>query len=139
MHSNCRLFPNHILCEIAQRNNLRRASTCDPALKLLNEDITSDIHKHNENLWKKHLDTHWVHRHTTHRLWKTIHGLPNRAPTLYTTQPYHSPYLHTKAKKTTIFSKCHYTTDIPTDPPTVTTTDINTNMHQMHMSISLGI
>ena len=35
MHSNCRLLPNHIVCKITQRNNIRRANTCDPALKLL--------------------------------------------------------------------------------------------------------
>ena len=66
MHSSCRLLPDHIVCKITQRNNIRRENTCDPALKLLNEEITSDI----ENIWKEHLDTHWDHRHTTHTLWK---------------------------------------------------------------------
>ena len=41
MHSNCRLSPDHIVCKITQRNNIRRANTRDPALKLLNEEITS--------------------------------------------------------------------------------------------------
>ena len=50
MHSNCRLSPDHIVCKITQRNNMRRANTCDPALKLLNEEITSDIHKHKQTL-----------------------------------------------------------------------------------------
>ena len=45
MHSNCRLLPDHIICKITQRNNIRRANTCDPALKLINEEITSDIQK----------------------------------------------------------------------------------------------
>ena len=40
MHSNCRLLPEDIVCKITQRNNIRRANTCDPALKLLNEEIT---------------------------------------------------------------------------------------------------
>ena len=78
MNSNCRLFPDHIVCKITQRNNIRRANTCDPALKLLNEEIPSDIQKQNQ--WKEHLDAHWDHRHHTHILWKTIHGLSNRAP-----------------------------------------------------------
>ena len=82
MHSNCRLLPDHIVCKITQRNNMRRANSCDPALKLLNEGITSDIHKH--NLWKGHLDAHWDHRHNTHIIWETIHGLSNRAPPPYT-------------------------------------------------------
>ena len=46
MHSNCRILPDHILCKITQRNNIRRKNTCDPALKLLNEEITFDIQKH---------------------------------------------------------------------------------------------
>ena len=43
MHSNCRLLPE---------------DTCDPALKLLNEEITSYIQKHKQNIWKEHLDAH---------------------------------------------------------------------------------
>ena len=77
MHSNCMLLPDHIVCNITKRNNMRRANTFDPALKLLNEEITSDIHTHKQNLWKEHLDAHWDHRHNTHILWKTI---SNRAP-----------------------------------------------------------
>ena len=80
MHSNCRLLPEDIVCKITQRNNIRRENTCDPALKLLNEKITSDIQKHKQNIWKEHLDAHWYHRYNTHTLWKTIHGLSNRAP-----------------------------------------------------------
>ena len=55
-------------------------SFCDPTLKLLNEDLTSDIQKHKQGIWKEHLDAHWDQRHSTHTLWKTIHGLSNRAP-----------------------------------------------------------
>ena len=80
MHSNCRLLPEDIVCKITQRNNIRRANACDPALTLLNEEITSDIQKHKQNLWKEHLDAHWDHRHNTHTRWKTIHGLSNRVP-----------------------------------------------------------
>ena len=80
MHSNCRLLPEDIVCKITQRNNIRRANTCDPALKLLNKEITSDIQKHKQNIWKEHLDAHWDHRHNTPTLWKTIHGLSNREP-----------------------------------------------------------
>ena len=80
MHSNCRLLPEDIVCKITQRSNIRRANTCDPALKLLNEEITSGIQKHKQNIWKEHLYAHWDHRHNTHTLWKTIHGLSNRAP-----------------------------------------------------------
>ena len=68
LHSNCRLLPDHIACKITQRNNIRRANICDSALKLLNEEITSDIHKHKQNIWKEHLDAHWDHRHNTHIL-----------------------------------------------------------------------
>ena len=43
MHSNYRLFPEDIVCKITQRNNIWRENTCDSALKLLNEEITSVI------------------------------------------------------------------------------------------------
>ena len=74
---------NIIMDNINYTVDTRRANTCDPVLKLLNEEITSDIHKH--NIWKEHLDAHWDHRHNTHILWKTIYGLSNRAhpATLY--------------------------------------------------------
>ena len=55
MHSNCRLLSEDIVCTITQWNNIRRDNTCDPALKLLNEEITSDIQKHKQNIWKEHL------------------------------------------------------------------------------------
>ena len=80
MHSNCRLLPEAIVFEITQRNNIRRANTCDPVLTFLKEQITSHIQKHKPHIWKEHLDAHWDHRHTTHILWKTIHVLSNRAP-----------------------------------------------------------
>ena len=87
MHSNCRLLPKHIGCKITQRNNIRKANTCDLVLKLLNEKITSNIQKHKQNIWKEHLDAHWDHRHNTRILTTTIHGLSNRAPP--TTQQLH--------------------------------------------------
>ena len=62
------------------RDNIRRVNTSNPALKLLNEEITSDIQKHKQNIWKEHLVAHWDHRHNTRILWRTIHGLSNRAP-----------------------------------------------------------
>ena len=74
MHSNYSLLPDHIVCKITQRNNIRGANTCDPALKLLNEEIASE----KQNLSNEHLDVHWDHRQNTHILWKTIHGLSNR-------------------------------------------------------------
>ena len=78
MLSNCRLLPDHIVCKITPRNNIRRANTCDPALKLLNEEITSDIQKHNhmEGASRRTLGS----QVNTHTRWKNIHGLSNRAP-----------------------------------------------------------
>ena len=35
MHNNFRLVPVDILCKITQRNYIRRANTCDPAVILL--------------------------------------------------------------------------------------------------------
>ena len=47
----------------------------------------------------------------------------------------HNILQHSKAKKNTIFNNSRYTTNIPTDPRTVTTTDIKTNMRHIHTSI----
>ena len=49
--------------------------------------------------------------------------------------PYTNTLQHSKAKKNTIFNNGRYTTNIPTDPHTVTTTDIKTNMRHIHTSI----
>ena len=80
MHRHCMLLPDHIVCKIKQRDNMRRANTCDPALKLLNEKMISGKHTHKQNLWKEHLGAHLDHRHNTHILWKTIYGMYKRAP-----------------------------------------------------------
>ena len=110
MHSNCRLLPEDIVCKITQRNNIRRANTCDSALKLLNEEITSDIQKHKQNIWKEHLAAHWDHRHNTHTLWKTIHGLSNRAPphTLNTSITFNNKIATTPKHIANCFTK-HFT------------------------------
>ena len=46
----------------------------------------------------------------------------------------HNILQHSKAQNT-IFNNGRYTTNIPTDPHTVTTTDIKTNMRHIHKSI----
>ena len=106
MHSNCKLLPEDSM-QITQRNNIRRENTCDPALKLLNGEITSDIQKHKQNIWKEHLDAHWDHRPNTHILWKTIHGLSNRAPphTLYTSITFNNKIATTPKHIATCFTK----------------------------------
>ena len=48
----------------------------------------------------------------------------------------HTTYFNTlRLKKHTIFNNGRYTTNIPTDPHTITTTDIKTNMRHIHTSI----
>ena len=68
MHSNCKPLPEHIVCKITQRNNIRRANTCDPALKLLNEEITSDKNKtqikHMEGALRRSLGSQAQHTHS---------------------------------------------------------------------------
>ena len=78
-----------------------------PAVKLLNEEITSDIQKHKQNIWKEHLDAHWDHMHNTHTLWKTIHGLSNRAPphTLNTSITFNNKIATTPAHIANCFTK----------------------------------
>ena len=80
MHSNCRLLPEDIVCKITQRDNIGRTNNCDPAFKLLTEDITFELQKHKQNIWMEHLDAHRKYRRNMHILWKTIHGLCNKPP-----------------------------------------------------------
>ena len=47
----------------------------------------------------------------------------------------HTTYFNTPRLKPTILNNGCYTTNIPTDPHTVTTTDIKTNMRHIHTSI----
>ena len=47
----------------------------------------------------------------------------------------HTTYFNIPRLKNTIFNNGRYTTNIPTDPHTVTTTDIKTNMRHIHTSI----
>ena len=88
-----------------KRKNMSRANTCDSALKLLNQEIPSDTHKH--NIWKEHLDAHWDHMHNTHILWKTIHGLSNGAPplTLYTSITFNDKLTTTPKNNVNYFTK----------------------------------
>ena len=47
----------------------------------------------------------------------------------------HTTYFNLPSLKNTIFNNGRYTTNIPTDPHTITTTDIKTNMRHIHTSI----
>ena len=121
MHSYCMLLPDHIICKITQRHNIRRANTCDPALKLLNEEITSDIQKHKQNIWKERLNAHGDNRHNTYILWKGRHGLSNRAP---------PPTLNTSIKfsnktATTSIHQTHFTKQFTTTVKHATNIYIN--------------
>ena len=65
-------------------------------------------------MWREHLDTHWDHKHNTHTLWKTIHGLANKTPT----QP----------KNNTITFK----EKTPTSPTQIANAFTNTVKHKSH-------
>ena len=69
MHSNCRLLADHKLCKITQRNNMRRANTSDPPLKLLNDYIPSDIHKHMEEASRRILGSQGQYAHFGRHTW----------------------------------------------------------------------
>ena len=127
MHSNCRLLPEDIVCKITQRNNIRKAKTRDPVLKLLNEEITSDIQKQKQNIWKEHLGAHWDHRHNTHILWKTIHGLSNRAP--LTTHTFKNKIANTPKHIANCFTKHSQT---PSNTQHTKQTDPLTGQHKTY-------
>ena len=74
-------------------------------------------------------DTNIQHLHDEKTLTLPIHKHPSHPPHTHTT------YFNTPRLKNTIFNNGRYTTTIPTDPHTVTTTDIKTNMRHIHTSI----
>ena len=63
---------------IEHRNNIRAQNASDPTISEKNSEITSLIQTHKSDIWREHRDTHCDHKHYTHTLWKTIHGLANK-------------------------------------------------------------
>ena len=51
----------------------------------------------------------------------------------------HTTYFNTPRLKNTIFKNGRYTTNIPTDPHTITTTDIKTNMRHMYINVIVSM
>ena len=66
-----------------------------------------------------------------------LHASHSKQKTQYPSHPLHkhTTYFNTPRLKNTIFNNGRYTTNIPTDPHTVTTTDIKTNMRHINTSI----
>ena len=104
--------------QVMQNAALRTATGCtqDTNIQHLHDEtLTLPIHEHlqlhaSQYKQKTQHPSHPLHKHTTY---------------------FNTPRL----KKTTIFNNGRYTTNIPTDPHTVTTTDIKTNMRHIHTSI----
>ena len=104
--------------QVMHNASLRTATGCT--------QDTNIQHLHDETLTlpiPEHLQLH-----TSHYKQKTQH--PSHPLHKYTTY-FNTPRL----KKSTIFTNGRYTTNIPTDPHTVTTTDIKTNIRHIHTSI----
>ena len=101
-----------------QNAALRTATGCtqDTNIQHLHDEtLILPIHEH-------------LHFHASQYKQKTLH--PSRPLHKHTT------YFNTPRLKTlTIFKNGRYTTHIPTDPHTVTTTDIKTNMLHIHTSL----
>ena len=99
MHSNCRLLPEDIVCKITQRNNIRRANTCDPALKLLNEEITSDIQKYKQNMegaLRRSLGSQAQHTHSLEdHTWSIQQSTTSHTKHIHNIQQQNSNYTHT--------------------------------------------
>ena len=101
--------------QVMQNATLSTATGCtqDTNIQHLHDEtLTPPIHEHLQlhASQYKHNIHHILYTNTQHIL--TLQGL-----------------------KTTIFNNGRYTTNIPTDPQTVTTTDIKTNMYHIHTSI----
>ena len=73
----------------------------------------------------------YIHEHLQ------LHALQYKQKTQHPSHPLHkyTTYFNTPRLKPTIFNHGRYTTNIPTNPHTVTTTDIKTNMRHIHTSI----
>ena len=84
-------------------------------------------------------DTNIQHMHdTSHTLAPTARRVTIQTKTQHPSHPFHkhTTYFNTpRLKKCTIFNNGRSTTNIPTDPHTITTTDIKTNMRHIHTSI----
>ena len=104
--------------QVMQNAALRTATGCtqDTNIQHLHDETpTLPIHEHlqlhaSQYKQKTQHPSHPLHKHTTY---------------------FNTP----RQKKTTIFNNGRYTTNIPTYPHTVTTTDIKTNMRHIHTSI----
>ena len=108
MHRNCRLLPDHIVCKITQRCNMRRVNTCDPTLKLLNEKITSDIYKSKQTFESN------IYMHT--KITDTIHRFVGRPCTVYPTEYLHSHFHNIKQQNNNQNQKyCNYFTQLFTN------------------------
>ena len=101
--------------QVMQNAALRTATGCI--------QDTNIQHLHNEKL------TLPIHEHLQ------LHASQYKQKTQHPSHPLHKILQHSKAKKSHYFNNGRYTTDIPTDPHTVTTTDIKTNMRHIHTSI----
>ena len=100
--------------QVMQNTALRTATGCTQDTNIQNlhdETVTLPIHNHLQ-----------------------LHASQYTTSITSTTQT-HNILQHSKAKKSTIFNNGCYTTNIPTDPHTVTTTVIKTNMRHIHTSI----
>ena len=102
--------------QVMQNAASRTATGCTQDIQHLHDEtLTLPIHEH-------------LQLHTSQYKQKTQHpSHPLHKHTTYINTP--------RLKKPTIFNNGHYTTSIPTDPHTVTTTDIKTNMCHIHTSI----
>ena len=99
MHSNCRLLPEDIVCKITQKNNIRRANTCDPALKLLNEEINSAIQKHMEGALRRSLGSQAQHAHPLEDYtWSIQQSTTTHTKHIHNNQQQNSNYTQTHCK-----------------------------------------
>ena len=103
--------------QVIQNVALRTATGCtqDTNIQHLHDEkLTLPIHEH-------------LHLHASQYKQKTQHP----------SHPLHKHtiYFNTPRLKNTIFNNGRYTTNIPTDPHTVTATDIKTIMRHIHTSI----
>ena len=122
-------YASSVWSPIASSTSINRLQVMQDAALRTATGCTQDTniqHLHDETL------TLPIHEHLQ------LHASQYKQKTQHPSHPLHkhTTYFNTpRLKKPTIFNNGRYTTNIPTDPHTVTTTDIKTNMRHIHTSI----
>jgi RNA polymerase subunit RPABC4/transcription elongation factor Spt4 len=150
-------LPQNIKQKIKERNILREKNPSDPLIIPLSKEITQMIHKNRRSTWESKLDQIGNHKKNSHKYWNTINSLkgkhtPTPPNTIIT---FNNKPAHTNHQKATAFNKqfvntiLHktkktnrkidkYTKTLPSNPITITTTQVHEAISKASNNNSTG-